>query len=170
MRKGQIKNHGYSLTLKLCRYSPQVLLSLPTSISECCCLSEKKKKSKLCTSPEHELESLIVSHIFLIVPSLFSYLLTFKHVWGECVIGLSETQMHRQPASYSFAKLEIGADVCFSAVLRSCVFKNLICSGVCNFTLKKKNISSAFSLWQSRYCSFDTKFRFRLGAALEELL
>ncbi|KAI9523318.1 hypothetical protein NQZ68_028342 [Dissostichus eleginoides] len=23
MRKGQIKNHGYSLTVKLCRYSPQ---------------------------------------------------------------------------------------------------------------------------------------------------
>lgn len=42
MRKGQIKNQGYSLTVKLCRYSPQVLLSLPTSISECCCLSEKK--------------------------------------------------------------------------------------------------------------------------------
>lgn len=77
--------------------------------------------------------------------------------------------MHRQPASYSFAKLEIVADVCFSAVLRSCVFKNVICSGVCNFTLKK-NISSAFPLWQSRYCSFDTKFRFRLEAAPEELL
>lgn len=92
----------------------------------------------MCTSPEHELESLIVSHILLIVPSLFSYLLTFKHVLGRmCDRIVRETQMHRQPASYSFAKLEIIADVCFSAVLRSCVFKNVICSGVCNFTLKK---------------------------------
>lgn len=147
MRKGQIKNHGYSLTLKLCRYSPQVLLSLPTSISECCCLSEKKKKkkSKLCTSPEHELESLIVSHIFLIVPSLFSYLLTFKHVWGECAIGLSET--HRCTDSLPHIPLPNWKPLLMCAFLRcfGC-FKNLICSGVCNFTLKKEHIKCIFSL------------------------
>lgn len=145
MRKGQIKNHGYSLTLKLCRYSPQVLLSLPTSISECCCLSGKKKKSKLCTSPEHELESLIVSHIFLIVPSLFSYLLTFKHVWGECAIGLSET--HRCTDSLPHIPLPNWKPLLMFAFLRCFgYFKNLICSGVCNFTLKKEHIKCIFSL------------------------
>lgn len=84
MRKGQIKNHGYSLTVKLCRYSPQVLLSLPTSISECCCLSEKQ----FCTSPEHELES------FDCV-SLFFYL-TFKYVWEKShFIEMSETHIFK---------------------------------------------------------------------------
>lgn len=137
MRKGQIKNHGYSLTLKLCRYSPQVLLSLPTSISECCCLSEKKKKQIVYFSRTRTWKLDCVTYTFNCAFFVFLFV-NFQTCLGRmCDRIVRETQMHRQPASYSFAKLEIVADVCFSAVLRSCVFKNVICSGVCNFTLKK---------------------------------
>lgn len=101
MRKGQIKNHGYSLTVKLCRYSPQVLLSLPTSISECCCLSEKKKKKyKTCTSPELELESFDCVHIsFVPFCSCFFFffsfnMLTFKTRLGKKAFCRSVRETH----------------------------------------------------------------------------
>lgn len=158
MRKGQIKNHGYSLTLKLCRYSPQVLLSLPTSISECCCLSEISNcvllqnmnlKAWLCTH--------IFIYFFLLVPSLFSYLLTFKHVWGNRLIGLSEThrctdsQLHIPlpkwklspfPRRRRLAVFKIDFALVFNAVV-------FVILHVFFLTL----LSNAFPLWQSRYRS-----------------
>lgn len=102
MRKGQIKNHGYSVTVKLCRYSPQVLLSLPTSISECSCLSEKKYNFLL--------QNVNLTSKLVFVKYFFIWFLVF---WGFfSVLGenvrrkyLKNAEMHRQPAWYSPANI-----------------------------------------------------------------
>lgn len=65
-----------TLTVKLCRYSPQVLLSLPTSISVAC----QKHNSLL--FPENQIEYLTVRIYFVVC----CYLLAYAWGWGGRVI------------------------------------------------------------------------------------